>query len=427
MSARPAKATECRRPTNPTKRGVPVSETLDPTEGPSTNRRVSQNRRRLRLAAVVAVVAIASALVLARLFDGGGGAASVQAGSSYVPQTRTYFLAADEVVWNYAPAGADQITGQPFDAAAAVFVESGPQRIGSSYLKSLYREYTDASFGTLKPRADADQRLSMLGPVIRGVVEDTIKVVFRNNPDRPASVHTHGVFYKKSSEGAPYDDGTEPSDQADDAVPPGGTYTYSYGVPERAGPMDGSSVMWMYHSHTSEVTDDYAGLVGPMVITKVGAARPDGTPRDVDREFFLQFKVSDEKQSPHLACNIANFTGDPASVDPEDPEFGESNLMHSINGYVFANQPIDSLTMKKGERVRWYVMGMGTEVDLHTPHWHGNTVTALGMRTDVVSLLPASMMVADMVPDDAGTWLFHCHVNDHITAGMLTRYRVLPR
>ncbi|TFC52659.1 multicopper oxidase domain-containing protein [Cryobacterium shii] len=101
--------------------------------------------------------------------------------------------------------------------------------------------------------------------------------------------------------------------------------------------------------------------------------------------------------------------------------------MHSINGYVFANQPIDSLTMKKGERVRWYVMGMGTEVDLHTPHWHGNTVTALGMRTDVVSLLPASMMEADMVPDDAGTWLFHCHVNDHITAGMLTRYRVLPR
>ena len=73
------------------------------------------------------------------------------------------------------------------------------------------------------------------------------------------------------------------------------------------------------------------------------------------------------------------------------------------------------MTMRKGERVRWYLMGMGTEVDLHTPHWHGNTVTAVGMRTDVVSLLPGSMIVADMVPDDPGTWLFHCHVNDHIT------------
>ena len=58
---------------------------------------------------------------------------------------------------------------------------------------------------------------------------------------------------------------------------------------------------------------------------------------------------------------------------------------------------------------------------------NGNTVTALGMRTDVVNLLPASMVVADMVPDAPGTWLFHCHVNDHITAGMLARFRVLPR
>jgi FtsP/CotA-like multicopper oxidase with cupredoxin domain len=46
------------------------------------------------------------------------------------------------------------------------------------------------------------------------------------------------------------------------------------------------------------------------------------------------------------------------------------------------------------------------------------------MRMDTVSLLPAGMIVADMVPDDPGIWLFHCHVNDHIRAGMLTRYRV---
>jgi manganese oxidase len=47
------------------------------------------------------------------------------------------------------------------------------------------------------------------------------------------------------------------------------------------------------------------------------------------------------------------------------------------------------------------------------------------MRTDTVSLLPASMVVADMVSDDPGIWEFHCHVADHITASMLTRYQVL--
>jgi hephaestin len=36
------------------------------------------------------------------------------------------------------------------------------------------------------------------------------------------------------------------------------------------------------------------------------------------------------------------------------------------------------------------------------------------------------MLTADMVPDDVGTRLFHCHVNDHIVAGMLSLYTVTP-
>jgi len=186
--------------------------------------------------------------------------------------------------------------------------------------------------------------------------------------------------------------------------------------------MDGSSVMWMYHSHTAEVPDQYSGLIGPMIVTKRGMARPDGSPKDVDRQFVAMFEVSDENQSPWIGSNEEAHEVD-ASAE-EDEEFGESNLMHSINGYVYGNLP--GLTMKKGEHVRWYLMGMGTEVDLHTPHWHGNTVTAMGMRTDVVSLLPASMVIADMVPDDVGTWLLHCHVTDHILAGMLATYKVAP-
>jgi FtsP/CotA-like multicopper oxidase with cupredoxin domain len=31
-----------------------------------------------------------------------------------------------------------------------------------------------------------------------------------------------------------------------------------------------------------------------------------------------------------------------------------------------------------------------------------------------------------MVADNPGIWLLHCHVNDHIDAGMLTRFEVLP-
>ncbi|CCF84259.1 multicopper oxidase domain-containing protein [Nitrolancea hollandica] len=352
--------------------------------------------------------------------------ASMATPASGTGQTRTYYIAADEVDWNYAPSDRNQITGQPFDDEANVFVENGPDRIGKVYHKSLYREYTDQTFTTLKETDPKWQHLGTLGPVIHAEVGDSIQVVFKNNTQFPASMHPHGVFYQKNAEGAPYNDGTSGGDQADDAVPPGGTYTYHWEVPERAGPgpHDPSSVIWMYHSHTDEIADGYAGLVGPMIITRQGSAKPDGSPNDVDREFVTMFSVIDENASPYLEQNIKTFAQQPDSVKPDDEEFQESNLMHSINGYVYGNLP--GLAMKQGERVRWYVLGMGNEVDLHTPHWHGQTLLMGGMRMDMVELLPMSMKVLDMIPDNPGTWLYHCHVNDHIQAGMQALFTVTP-
>jgi manganese oxidase len=348
--------------------------------------------------------------------------------STYDPQIRTYYIAADEVKWDYAPTGTNQITGQPFGDTENVFVQNGSDRIGKVYIKAQYREYTDNTFTTLKPVPPAWQHLGILGPAIHAVVGDTIKVVFKNNTQFPQSMHPHGVFYAKNSEGAPYKDGTSGTDLADDAVPPGEMVTYTWEARDRSGPgsMDPSSVIWMYHSHVDEPGDTNAGLIGPIIITSQAMARPDGTPRDVDREIVAMFTVFDENTSIYLDENIKTYAGKPETVDPDDDGFVESNLMHSINGFVYGNLPLSALTMKQGERVRWYVIAQGTEVDLHTPHWHGNTVEINGMRTDVAELLPMSMKVANMVPDAAGTWLFHCHVNDHIIAGMQALYKVIP-
>ena len=40
--------------------------------------------------------------------------------------------------------------------------------------------------------------------------------------------------------------------------------------------------------------------MGPMEITRRGMARPDGSPKDVDREIFALFSVMNENQSPFL-------------------------------------------------------------------------------------------------------------------------------
>jgi FtsP/CotA-like multicopper oxidase with cupredoxin domain len=180
----------------------------------------------------------------------------------------------------------------------------------------------------------------------------------------------------------------------------------------------------MYHSHVDEVSDTYAGLVGPIIITRHDEANPDGTPKGVDQEFVTMFTIFDESRSPYLDYNAKTFPQNSTSVNLGDPDFQESNKKHSINGYIFGNIP--GLVMKANTHVRWYVVGMGTETDLHTPHWHGNTLLMDGMRTDMVELLPMSMKTLDMYPDNAGTWLYHCHVNDHIQAGMLALYTVVP-
>jgi FtsP/CotA-like multicopper oxidase with cupredoxin domain len=96
----------------------------------------------------------------------------------------------------------------------------------------------------------------------------------------------------------------------------------------------------------------------------------------------------------------------------------------TLNGLQYGNT--SGLTMREGERVRWYLMA-STNFEMHSPHWHGNTVQAAHMTTDVAALLPMGMLVADMVPDNPGRWLFHCHVSAHLLMGMEATYEVLPR
>ena len=211
----------------------------------------------------------------------------------------TYYVAADEVEWNYTPLGTDRMMGMPFTGFAALFMERGPHRIGSTYRKAIYREYTDATFTQLKPRGPEWEHLGMLGPVLRAEVGDTIKVVFKNNATHPFSMHPHGVFYAKESEGAGYQDGSSAMKKG---VAPGQTHTYIWEVPERAGPgpNDPSSIVWLYHSHVDEPKDVESGLIGAILVTRKGMAGPTGRPKDVDREFVTLLMLVDENTSWYL-------------------------------------------------------------------------------------------------------------------------------
>jgi FtsP/CotA-like multicopper oxidase with cupredoxin domain len=357
-------------------------------------------------------------------------------------KTRTYYVAADEVQWDYAPSGRDEAMGMPFDPVAKSVTESGPHRIGRVYKKAIYREYTDATFSKLKPRVPEEQYLGVLGPILRGEVGDTIKVVFKNKATRPYSMHPHGVLYEKDSEGVDYNDGTTGADRKDGSVAPGATHTYLWTIPERAGPgpADPSSIFWLYHSHADELRDVASGLFGGIVVTRRGMALADGRPKDVDHEFVNIFIALNENESWYLDDNIRDHTTDPKGVKKDESHpatadgmlgtvagtgFVDTNVKWSINGFLYGNMPM--MTMAAGDHVRWYVATLGDFSNAHTPHWHGNTVLVAGQRTDVISVSAAQMITADMVPDAPGIWLYHCHFSDHMLAGMVARYEVKPR
>ena len=59
----------------------------------------------------------------------------------------------------------------------------------------------------------------------------------------------------------------------------------------------------------------------------------------------------------------------------------------------------------------------------HKPKKVGELIVT-GRRVDVIQLLPAATRTLDMRPDSPGTWMYHCHVNDHIKAGMMVTFHV---
>jgi hypothetical protein len=375
--------------------------------------------------------------------------------------SREYWIKAEEVFWNYSPSyPINRMTDEPFAEKELVFLKPGPDRIGRIYRKAVFRSYgpnfdtlldgpqpsggSNPDRGQVRRSGSREEHLGLLGPILRAEVGDTIVVHFRNETRFPVSLHPHGVSYDKANEGS----GSAGSTSADGsnespgihrshqhhggggiggAVPAGSSFTYRWQVPPRSGPgpADPDSIAWPYHSHVNEVGDTSAGLVGAIVIHRRGSLdERRQLPKGVDREFVTLFTVTDENKSLYLGTNLREFLGT-APINPDDEEFVESNLMHGINGFVYGDLP--GLTMAEGEHVRWHLMSMGTEIDIHTPHWHGATLLENGRRLDTTEIFPASSRTLVMKPDRPGMWMLHCHVNDHMEAGMHAMFTVLPR
>ncbi|KAL6754045.1 ferroxidase-like protein [Haematococcus lacustris] len=332
------------------------------------------------------------------------GAASVQ---------RVYYIAAEQVSWNFAPQGYVQCTSTDQLGSALTYITKTFQSIGSTRLKAQYRRYTDASFSQLSPQPSSH---GLPGPLVAAEVGDIITVVLLNRLPFNVTFTPDGglVTLGDTVHGA--------------VVEPGQNLTYSWVVPQQAGPSkeDLPSVAYTYSS-TLSPSHEVAGLVGLMLITPKGGLRPDGvTPTDVDQLIPLMFQVYDETLSPLHEANLeaAGLTGPDAELLAESPAFLASQMMHSINGYIFCNLPPPSVVA--GSRVRFLLAAFGSEEGMHSPRFPGQLLTTATGPVQASALMPALTRVVDMTPVSPGTWTIMCDIHDHTEAGMIAQLVVKP-
>ncbi|HEV2058127.1 MAG TPA: multicopper oxidase domain-containing protein [Solirubrobacteraceae bacterium] len=281
---------------------------------------------------------------------------------------RDIWVAAVPMVFDMVPWGRDPISGTTFTAQQRFMNATVYRRTTRNWRKPLRN--ADAS---------SQPRDAVPGPLIRARVGDTINVHFKNMEPpggRAHSMHFHGVRYPPSSDGSYVPGVSGP----DGEVKPGQTWTY------RLRAISKSEGVWPYHDHGPTMHHAIEeGMYGALSII----GKKDRWP---DREFVVFFNSTHE--------------------------------FETINNRAFIrNTP--TFRARVGERVQWDVLALGSAH--HTFHVHGHRwVDPDRVPLDTRTLGPAESFRVGWTEREPGTWLYHCHREDHMARGMVGLYKVLP-
>uniref|UniRef100_A0A8D2JXG0 Coagulation factor V n=1 Tax=Theropithecus gelada TaxID=9565 RepID=A0A8D2JXG0_THEGE len=316
-----------------------------------------------------------------------------------------YFIAAEEVIWDYAPV----IPANMDKKYRSQHLDNFSNQIGKLYKKVMYTQYEDESFTkrTVNPNMKED---GILGPIIRAQVRDTLKIVFKNMASRPYSIYPHGVTF------SPYEDevnSTFTSGRNNTmirAVQPGEIYTYKWNILEFDEPTenDAQCLTRPYYSDVDIMRDIASGLIGLLLICKSRSLDRRGIQRAADIEQQAVFAVFDENKSWYLEDNINKFCENPDEVKRDDPKFYESNIMSNftlsaINGYV--PESITTLGFCFDDTVQWHFCSVGTQNEILTIHFTGHSFIYGKRHEDTLTLFPMRGESVTVTMDNVGTWM----------------------
>ncbi|KAM6310335.1 coagulation factor V [Aegotheles albertisi] len=329
-----------------------------------------------------------------------------------------YFIAAEEVTWDYAPSIPDSLDRQ----YKAQHLDNFSNLIGKKYKKAIFRQYTDASF-TKRLENPRPKETGILGPIIRAQLNDKVKIVFKNKASRPYSIYFHGVTLSKDAEGADYPPDPTGNGTQSRGVEPGKTYTYEWKIAKTDQPtaQDAQCITRLYHSAVDIERDIASGLVGPLLICKSEALTQKGVQKKADGEQQAMFAVFDENKSWYIEDNIKDYSSNPDSVKRDDPKFYNSNIMHTINGYVSDSSEI--LGFCQDNVVQWHFSSVGTHDEIVSVRLSGHSFLYQGKYEDVLNLFPMSGESVTVDMDNVGVWLLAAWGTPEMSYGMRLRFR----
>ncbi len=215
------------------------------------------------------------------------------------------------------------------------------------------------------------------GPTIHVRQGDRVRVILVNRLPEPTTIHWHGLEVDPDMDGVP--------GFSQDAVAPGQSYVYEFTA--------NSPGTYIYHTHFDDLNQLDRGLYGAVVVEPK-------VPEHFDRDYLMLLS------SWRILSDSENY--------------------FSINGKSY---PLTkAFVVHSGQRVRIREINIsGTE--FHTMHLHGHRFQVIAVDGQPVAPANRQVMVtltigpgetrdiAFVANAKPGTWMFHCHVLDHMMNG----------
>jgi len=144
--------------------------------------------------------------------------------------------------------------------------------------------------------------------------------------------------------------------------------------------------------------------------------------------------MADDQGKELYVFSFAELSDPPAGVEINTPEYA-GWVMET--GLLAANAPAPTIVVDEGDELFLSLTNVGMAIrpdlfDPHTVHWHGFPEAAPifdGVPDASVSINMAATLTYYYKANDAGTYMYHCHVEaaEHMQMGMLGSLFVRPR